>query len=95
MPPPADDHERFMRLFLAHEREIMRLILIYVPQQADACDVLQETAVALWNRFSDYDPGRPFVNWACGFAGSKCAASTVVPGIADAERRSHPCAHGQ
>ncbi len=68
MTDAADDHERFMRLFLAHEQAIMRTVLLYVPQEADACDVVQETAVALWRRFSEYDTARPFVNWACGFA---------------------------
>jgi RNA polymerase sigma-70 factor, ECF subfamily len=68
MATPVDDHERFMRLFLAHERTILRTVLIYVPHEADAYDIVQETAVALWKRFPEYDPERPFVNWACGFA---------------------------
>lgn len=68
MPDSVDDHERFMRLFLAHEQSIMRTVLVYIPHEADACDVVQETAVALWKRFQEYDASRPFVNWACGFA---------------------------
>lgn len=65
---PADDHERFMRLFLQHEPEILRAVLVFVPQRADARDIVQDTAVALWKHFPEYDPARPFVNWACGFA---------------------------
>lgn len=68
MPPANDDHERFMRLFLEHEPAILRSVLVVVPQRADARDIVQETAVALWRHFADYDPTRPFVNWACGYA---------------------------
>lgn len=63
-----DEHERFMRLFLAHEAVILRTVLIFVPQEADARDIVQETAIALWQHFSSYDPARPFGTWACGFA---------------------------
>jgi RNA polymerase sigma-70 factor (ECF subfamily) len=64
----ADAHERFTRLFLAHEPEIQRVVTLFVPHRPDARDVLQETAVALWRHFGEYDPDRPFVPWACGFA---------------------------
>ena len=66
--PPVDDHERFMRLLLTHEPEILRSVLVFVPHRPDARDIMQETAVALWSHFDEYDPSRPFVNWACGFA---------------------------
>jgi RNA polymerase sigma-70 factor (ECF subfamily) len=65
---PASDHERFMRLFLEHEPEILRSVMVFVPQRSDARDIVQDTAVALWQHFSEYDPDRPFVNWAVGFA---------------------------
>ena len=68
MPTPDDSHERFMRLFVEHEPAILRLVLVFVPDLSDARDILQETAVALWNNFPHYDPTRPFLNWACGFA---------------------------
>ena len=57
-----------MRLFLAHEPAILRSVLVFVPQRHDARDIVQETAVALWRNFGEFDPARPFVNWACGFA---------------------------
>jgi RNA polymerase sigma-70 factor (ECF subfamily) len=67
--PPADDlHERFMRLFLEHEPVLLRSVLMFVPHRADARDIVQETAVALWRHFPAYDPARPFLPWACGFA---------------------------
>jgi RNA polymerase sigma-70 factor, ECF subfamily len=64
----TDDHELFMRLFLEHEPQILRAIMVLVPQRSDARDILQDTAVVLWQKFSDYDRNRPFTNWALGFA---------------------------
>ena len=68
LPPDAFRDERFMRLFVQHEPKILRAIMVLVPQVADARDVLQETSVALWKHFDAYDPQRPFVNWALGYA---------------------------
>ena len=68
MPEDSDEHERFMRLFLANELAIMRAVLVFVPQRADARDIVQEVAVALWRHFHRYDANRPFINWAYGFA---------------------------
>jgi RNA polymerase sigma-70 factor (ECF subfamily) len=68
MPQSEDLHERFMRLFLAHEPALLRSVLVFVPHRADARDIVQETAVALWRHFPEYDRERPFLNWACGFA---------------------------
>jgi len=68
---PVDDpvqHERFMRLFVEHEREVLRYVLAVVPHLPDARDIVQETAVALWRKMTEYDPTRPFLPWACRFA---------------------------
>ncbi len=61
-------HEQFMRLFLQSEREILRYVMAIVPNVADARDILQETALALWKAIDKYDPERPFIPWACRFA---------------------------
>ncbi len=66
--PDTDDHETFMRLLLEHEPMILRAVMVLVPQRADARDIVQDTAVALWQQFSQYDRSRPFLNWALGFA---------------------------
>ena len=65
---PNDDHERFTRLLLESEPVMLRSILVMVPHRADAREILQETAVALWRQFETYDPARPFLNWAMGFS---------------------------
>lgn len=61
-------HEQFMRLFLQSERELLRYVMVLVPNVTEARDVVQDTAVALWQRIADYDPARPFTPWACRFA---------------------------
>jgi RNA polymerase sigma-70 factor (ECF subfamily) len=65
---PPDDHTRFMRLFLSSEKEIFRYVAALIPKAADAQDVVQLTAVALWRKFDRYDPAQPFTPWACRFA---------------------------
>lgn len=64
---PPDDHERFTRLLIEHEPQLLQCVFVAVPNRADARDVMQECSVALWHRFSDYDSERPFVPWTLGF----------------------------
>ena len=66
--PNTDRYEQFTRLLLEHEPEILRAVLVFVPERADARDIVQDTAVALWQQFDQYDDSRPFANWAIGFA---------------------------
>ena len=42
-----------------------------VPNPADADDIVQQTAIALWEKFDSYDQDRPFTPWACRFALNK------------------------
>ena len=62
-----DDHERFTRLLIEHEPELLRCVLVAVPNRDDARDMMQECSVALWRRFSEFDADRPFAPWALGF----------------------------
>ncbi len=62
------DPEQFVRLLARHDREVYRYVLTLLPHSADAEDVLQETAAALWDKFAAYDPEKPFFPWACRFA---------------------------
>ncbi len=63
---------QFVRLLLANERELMRYIMALVPNVDDARDIVQETAVDLWESIDQYDVSRPFIPWANRFA-LKCA----------------------
>src|SRR5918911_3650629 len=63
--------QRFLSLFLRSEREIFRYVAALVPNLADAEDIVQQTAIALWEKFDAYDPAQPFTPWACRFALNK------------------------
>jgi RNA polymerase sigma-70 factor (ECF subfamily) len=63
--------QRFLSLFLRSEREVFRYVAVLVPNVADAEDIVQQTALALWEKFDAYDPGQPFTPWACRFALNK------------------------
>lgn len=62
-----EKHEQFTRLLIQHEPELMRCILVAVPNRSDARDILQECSVSLWRKFGNYDSERAFVPWALGF----------------------------
>ena len=64
----SHDSEDFIRLYARHEGRLRRYVSALVPVPTDVDDVLQETAVALMRKFHEYDPNRPFFNWACRFA---------------------------
>jgi RNA polymerase sigma-70 factor (ECF subfamily) len=60
--------EFLVRLLSKHQEELFRYIYALLPHEEDAKDVLQETSVALYRKFADYDPQKPFLAWAYGFA---------------------------
>jgi RNA polymerase sigma-70 factor (ECF subfamily) len=72
---PSDDsaaaQQRFLSLFLRSEREIFRYVAALVPNVTDAEDIVQQTAVTLWEKFDAYDSAKPFTPWACRFALNK------------------------
>ena len=63
--------QRFLSLFLRSEREVFRYVAVLVPNAADAEDIVQQTALALWEKFEAYDANQPFTPWACRFALNK------------------------
>ena len=62
------NNEDFARLFMQNQPSLLRFVRSMVPQFADAEDVLQETAVALWKKAAEYDTEQPFLPWAMQFA---------------------------
>jgi RNA polymerase sigma-70 factor (ECF subfamily) len=44
------------------------------PSSSDASEIVQETAVTLWQKFGEYDSARDFRNWAFGIARYKALA---------------------
>ncbi len=66
--PRSCTHKDFIRLFLEAEKDLLRYVMVLIPNVADARDVVQEAAVALWDKIDQYDPEKPFAPWACRFA---------------------------
>lgn len=66
--PRTCTHKDFIRLFLEAEKDLLRYVMVLIPNVADARDVVQEAAVALWDKIDLYDPEKPFAPWACRFA---------------------------
>lgn len=60
--------ETLVLLLTQHQEPLFRYIFSLVPREADARDILQETSLALYRKFSEYDATRPFLPWAYRFA---------------------------
>ena len=68
-PVPAHDlTEEFVQLLSLHQPRIFAFVLALVPHAADAEEVMQETSLHLWRRFSEYERGTNFRAWACQIA---------------------------
>ena len=57
--------EEFISLFMRHQSRLARYVLVLLPHATDAEDVVQETAITLWRRFEEYEPGTNFYAWSC------------------------------
>ena len=57
-------HDEFMRLFLSCEPRLYAFIRSLLFSRADADDVLQETALVLWEKFDQFERGTHFDRWA-------------------------------
>jgi RNA polymerase sigma-70 factor (ECF subfamily) len=66
--PDASSTESLILLLTEHQERLFRYIFSLVPVEADAKDILQETSVALFRKFDQYDASRPFLPWAYRFA---------------------------
>jgi RNA polymerase sigma-70 factor (ECF subfamily) len=68
MDPPADQMQanprEFIRLLMENERRIYAYIRTLMGNTADAEDVLQETSMILWDKFSEFDQNSNFVAWS-------------------------------
>lgn len=64
----SDSAPEFVSLWTRCQPEVRRYVCKLVPKASDAEDVMQQTALRLWEKFDEYDSERPFVAWAIGFA---------------------------
>lgn len=61
-------NDEFVRRFVRSQQDLYAYILTLVPNIADAQDILQETAIALWAKADEYRLEEPFMPWATRFA---------------------------
>jgi RNA polymerase sigma-70 factor (ECF subfamily) len=68
--PGLDDlqHDRFLRLFTAHEPAVRAYVRRLVPSRDDAREVMQEIALVLWRKFAQVAKDEDFGPWAFGVA---------------------------
>lgn len=64
----AASHEEFVVVFARHQRRVFTYIGTLLPNIADAEEVMQETSLILWRKWSEFDRSRDFVRWANGIA---------------------------
>src|SRR6476660_7128207 len=68
------DHDRFMEQFVRSQDRVYAYIVTLLPNRTDAEEVFQQTSLALWKKWPQYDPTRDFIRWACGMAHLEVAA---------------------
>ena len=70
--PPR--HSEFLRYYAESEGSLRTFIRSMLQSREDISEVLQETTLFLWERFSEFDQSRDFKNWAFGVARMKSLA---------------------
>ena len=63
--PPT---EEFVQLFSRSQRKVYLFILSQVANPFDAEDILQETNLVIWKKYTSFEPGTNFSAWACQIA---------------------------
>lgn len=63
-----DSSDKYVSLLIANQKRILGYILTYVPNYADADDILQNTLSILWKKFDQFDPETDFVAYATKIA---------------------------
>lgn len=58
-------YEDYVRHFARHESELRRFVASFLPSWGDVDEVIQRTAIAIWRKFDQFDPGTEFIKWAC------------------------------
>ncbi len=67
MPDPRS-HDRFVELLTQYRGPLFGYIYALVRRLDDAEDLYQDTAMVMWSKFQEYEPGTNFMGWACTVA---------------------------
>ena len=68
IPGSTQPYEEFVRLFVAHEGRLRAFIRSLLPTWADVDEVMQETSLVAWRKFSRFERGTNFMAWAATIA---------------------------
>lgn len=69
LPDPSSKAlEEFVQHLARCQRQVFLYALSLTHSTADAEDVLQETNLVLWKKWSQFQPGTDFAKWACQIA---------------------------
>jgi RNA polymerase sigma-70 factor, ECF subfamily len=60
--------DQFVEQFVRSQGRVYAYIVTLLPNRDDAEEVFQQTSLALWKKWQEFDPKRDFVRWACGMA---------------------------
>lgn len=58
----------FVELYSLYYPRLQYYLMAIAPTPADAADILQETSLVLWKKFSAFQSGTNFYAWACKIA---------------------------
>jgi RNA polymerase sigma-70 factor (ECF subfamily) len=61
---PADVHEEFLKLYATAQPALQHFLAAHIPDLHDVDDLMQEVAVCLWKKFTQFVPGTSFRKWA-------------------------------
>lgn len=63
-----EQNREFLALMLPHQQSIRNFIYSIHPEAGDLDDIMQDTAVSLWEKFGTFDTSREFLPWAMRLA---------------------------
>lgn len=62
------EYQEFLRILQFNKKRIFGFILAAVPHYSTAEDIMQDTIIRLWSKFSTYTPGTNFSAWGISYA---------------------------
>lgn len=67
-PDEQERHDRFLRLYVAHDEALRGFVRALVFSREQAREVMQEVAAVLWRKFDQLASAEDFRKWAFGIA---------------------------
>jgi RNA polymerase sigma-70 factor (ECF subfamily) len=65
---PSEQNREYLALLLPCQQSLRNFIYSIHPNSGDLDDIMQDTAISLWEKFDTYDRKREFLPWAMRLA---------------------------